>query len=301
MIDPAMETEHPHRPRTLIELVEETERRLDEAGLAYGHGTDNPRDEAAWLVLAALGLSPVADADPQRAVSRAEWDATERLLQRRIGERQPLAYLTGRAWFAGLEFEIDARVLVPRSPLAEMIVERFHPWLPEGPVRRILEIGTGSGCIAIACAHAFPEAVVDATDVDTGALELARRNAATHDVQDRVEFIRADVYEGLPQGRRYDLIVSNPPYVDADAMGNLPPEYRHEPRHALAAGGDGLDIAVPLIEGARARLAEDGLLVLEVGHSADALETRFPKLAFTWLEFEHGGEGVALLSTEALP
>jgi len=285
---------------SLADAVVSVEKRLCEADLVYGHGTANPRDEAAWLVLAAAGLSPVGPADPERVVSRDEWRAVERLLARRIEERRPLAYLTGSAWFAGLEFEVDDRVLVPRSPLAELILERFTPWLPDRPVDRILEIGTGSGCIAIACAVTFPEARVDATDIDEAALALARRNAARHGVSDRIEFLHADVYNGLPANRRYDLIVSNPPYVDARAMQSLPPEYRHEPERALHAGGDGLAVAAPLLEGAPRHLAPGGLVVLEVGDAADALAGRFPRVPFIWPEFEHGGGGVAVVGAEDL-
>jgi len=285
---------------SLADAVARVEARLRQADLAYGHGTDNPRDEAAWLVLAAAGLSPVDPVDVGRLLTADEWASAQRLLERRLEERRPLAYLTGSAWFAGLEFEVDERVLVPRSPLAELIVERFAPWLPDRPVERILEIGTGSGCIAVACAVAFPEARIDATDIDDGALALARRNAARHGVADRCEFLRADVYEGLPAGRRYDLIVSNPPYVDATAMQSLPPEYRHEPGHALDAGADGLDVAVPLLEGARRHLAPGGLVVLEVGNAADALAARFPRLPLIWPEFERGGVGVAVVGAEDL-
>lgn len=296
-----MVSERSDSPPTLADAVAEVERRLLAAELAYGHGTDNARDEAAWLVLTAAGLSPVAPNDPACPLARGQWEAISDLLERRVAERRPLAYLTGSAWFAGLEFEVDERVLIPRSPLAELVLDRFSPWLPDRPVERILELGTGSGCIAIACALAFPEARIDATDIDTGALALARRNAERHDVREQVEFMRADVYEGLPADRRYDLIVSNPPYVDAAAMDALPSEYRHEPAHALAAGRDGLDIAIPLLNGAARHLQADGLVCLEVGHSAAALEARFPSVPFTWLDFEHGGEGVAVVAAPDLP
>jgi len=287
--------------RSLRALVDWSEAILDASNLTYGHGTDNPRDEAAWLVLAALGLSPVdAAVDPDMRVDEPGCRAVRNLLVRRITERRPVAYLTGRAWFAGLEFAVDERVLVPRSPLAEPIVDRFHPWIGQRPAARILEIGTGSGCIAIACAHAFPEAAVDATDTDPDALDVARDNVRRHDVADRVRLHRADVYAGLPGGRHYDLIVSNPPYVDAPGMAALPAEYRHEPAHALAAGHDGLDVATRIVAGAAGRLSPDGLLALEVGRAAVALERRFPGIAFTWLTFAHGGDGVGVIGGDEL-
>ncbi len=289
-------------PGTLGAVVDRVEQRLRAAPLAYGHGADNPRDEAAWLVLAALGLSPVdPEVDPARPVSPGERAAVERLLRRRIEQRRPLAYLTGRAWFAGLEFAVDPRALVPRSPLAEPIAERFRPWLAERPIERILDIGTGCGCIAVACALAFPEARVDATDVDTAALELARRNIARHRLADRIALHLADVYDGLPPGRRYDLIVSNPPYVDAAAMAALPAEYRCEPASALAAGADGLAVIERILAGARERLTADGLLVVEVGRGAAALERRFPRTAFVWLSFEAADVDVFVLPATELP
>lgn len=296
-----MNCETGDRPHTLIDLVDRVEQELRSAALTYGHGTDNPRDEAAWLALAALGLSPVADPDPARPVSAGEWVATRRLLTRRIEERCPLALLTGRAWFAGLEFEVDASVLVPRSPLAEPIAERFRPWLPERPLARLLDIGTGSGCIAVACALAFPEAGVDATDIDPDALVLARRNVDRHGLGERIALHAADVYDGLPAGRCYDLIVSNPPYVDASGMQALPPEYRHEPAHALAAGSDGLEVVDRILAGARERLAPDGLLVVEVGSGGAALERRYPRTPFVWLSFESASVDVFALGAADLP
>lgn len=296
-----MNSEAGDRPQTLVELVDRVEHELRSVVLAYGHGTDNPRDEAAWLALAALGLSPVADPDPVRPVSAGEWAATRRLLTRRIEERRPLAQLTGRAWFAGLEFEVDASVLVPRSPLAEPVAERFRPWLSDRPVARLLDIGTGSGCIAVACALAFPEAMVDAADIDPDALALARRNVDRHGLGGRIDLHAADVYAGLPAGRCYDLIVSNPPYVDAIGMETLPPEYRHEPAHALAAGSDGLEVVDRILGGARERLVPDGLLVVEVGHGGATLERRYPRTPFTWLTFESAPVEVFVLSAADLP
>lgn len=284
---------------TLRALVDWAEARLRAAPLAYGHGTDNVRDEAAWLVLHATGHSPVdVSPDPESPVGGEQAATARALVERRVREGRPAAYLTGRAWFAGLEFSVDERVLVPRSPLAEPIAERFEPWL-DGPVARILEVGTGCGCIAVACARAFPEARVDATDLDPGALEVARSNVGRHGLSGRVRVLCADVYEGLPAAR-YDLIVSNPPYVDAARMAALPREYRHEPATALAAGADGLEVVTRIIDDAAAWLTPRGLLVIEVGATAGALQSRYPRLPFTWLEFEQGGDGVLVLEAAAL-
>ncbi len=290
----------PQAPATLLELVDWAERRLAMAPLAFGHGTDNPRDEAAWLVLAGGGYAPDdPDIDPATMVDADAIDAIDVLLRRRIDERRPTAYLTGRAWFAGLPFRVNEHVLVPRSPLAEPIAARFAPWIGERPLQRILEIGTGCGCIAAACARAFPEARVDATDIDDEALALAATNLADLGLDDRVTLHRADLFDGLPRAR-YDLIVSNPPYVDRAAMEALPVEYRHEPAAALGAGDDGLDVIRPMLMNAGDWLAEDGLLVVETGRAGAALAERWPGLPLTWLEFDHGGEGVFAIEANAL-
>ena len=286
--------------RTLGDLVDWAQAALAAAPLAYGHGTDNPRDEAAWLVLAGAGHAPDDPTiDPSTPVDDEGVKAVADLLERRLRERRPTAYLTGRAWFAGLPFRVDERVLVPRSPLAEPIADRFAPWIGDRPLERILEIGTGSGCIAAACAHAFAEARVDATDIDAASLELAAENLADLRLDDRVRLYRADLFEGLPAAR-YDLIISNPPYVDAAGMADLPEEYRHEPPRALAAGADGLDVVARLVAEAGAWLNDDGLLVVETGRARHALERRFPRLAPTWLTFAHGGHGVFLTTAADL-
>jgi ribosomal protein L3 glutamine methyltransferase len=287
-------------PIHLLALVEWAEARLSAADVVLGHGTDNARDEAAWLVLAGAGYAPDRpDIEPRTPVGAEAAARVRALVDRRIDERRPTAYLTGRAWFAGLAFGVDQRVLVPRSPLAEPIAERFAPWIGERPVERILEIGTGSGCIAAACAHAFPEAAVDATDVDPGVLALAADNLHALGLGERVALHRADLFDGLPE-RRYDLIVSNPPYVDAAAMERLPPEYRHEPASALAAGPEGLDVIVPLLEAAADWLTPHGVLAVETGRAGAALAACYPRLPFTWLEFAAGGDGAFLLEASAL-
>jgi ribosomal protein L3 glutamine methyltransferase len=285
---------------TVADLVRAIAGRFERARLVYGHGTDNAVDEAAALVFHALGLDHAkAPATYASDVGTSGRRRVESLAQRRIRERVPVAYLMKRMWFAGLEFDVDERVLVPRSPIAELIDHRFAPWIDATRVRGILDIGTGSGCIAIASAVAFPRARVDAVDISRPALTVARGNIRRHSLTRRVHAIESDHFSAL-RGRRYDIIVSNPPYVGASEMRSLPAEYRHEPRLALASGRDGLDsVRVILRESAR-HLREEGILVVEVGNSQEALEAAFPRLPFTWLSFQRGGGGVFVLTREQL-
>ena len=274
--------------------------RLRRAPLVYGHGTDNPQDEAAALVFGAAGWSHAAAPAAYRWVlPRAARATLVRLLAARIRERVPSAYLTGRSWFAGHEIRVDPRVLVPRSPIAELIERQFRPFLAAERVARILDLGTGSGCIAIAAAHAFPQARVDATDLSPAALDVARDNVRRHGLEGRVRTRLANVYEGLGADR-YDVIVSNPPYVPRRQVEKLPREYRCEPRLGLAAGRDGLAVVRAILAGAARHLRPGGLLVVEVGDTAPAVQRAWPRLPFLWLEFERGGGGVFALSREQL-
>lgn len=282
------------------QLIDSIAERFAAAQLDYGHGTDNPLDEAAWLVYALLEIEHTADPEvvyAQSAEARSVAEV-ERLAAKRIAERIPLAYLLNEAWFAGLRFYVDERVLVPRSPFAELIAARFAPWAPVGP-RRLVDMGTGSGCIAIALALAFPEAHVDAVDLSADALEVAALNVERYALGDRVRLVESDLFAALEE-RRYDLIVSNPPYVDRQDMDARSAEFRHEPELGLAAGADGLSCVNRILKDASRFLADDGILVCEVGNSQPALESQYPDTPFVWLEFEHGGQGVFLLDRAGL-
>ncbi len=284
----------------LGELIGRGARRLARARVCFGHGTDNAWDESAALVLHALRLT--ASTAARRAAKRIGARAAQRaleLIERRIAERIPAVYLTGRTWFAGLELRVDPRVLVPRSPLAELIERRFAPWIEPSAVHRVLDLGTGSGCIAIACAKAFPRARVDASDISDAALEVARINVRRHRLGRRVSLVESDHFRALAR-RRYDIIVSNPPYVGARELAQLPPEYAHEPELALAAGADGLRSVRVILREAGRHLRPHGILVVEVGDTERAVRRAFPRAPFIWLQFERGGGGVFLLTAEQL-
>ena len=287
-------TESLRTPRELIHWGADL---FEQAGLVFGHGTDNALDESALLVLHELRIgyeqpdevldTPLDDEDRLRVIE---------LLERRVASRKPAAYLVNEAWFAGLSFYVDERVLVPRSPIAELIEAGFEPWIGRQPVRNILDLCTGSGCIGIACAHAFPDARVDLADLSADALDVAGMNIQRHGLEARVSPLQSDLFAGLT-GRRYDIIVSNPPYVPQQEVRELEAEFQHEPALGLIAGTDGLDIVTSILNDAGKHLRDDGILVVEVGHSQERLVELFPDVPFLWLEFEYGGEGVFLLES----
>jgi ribosomal protein L3 glutamine methyltransferase len=273
--------------------------RFNEATLCFGHGFDSALDEASYLVLHTLYLPhdmPPAYADA--VLTLTEREQVLGLIRQRIEKRIPVAYLTGEAWFAGLSFKVTPHVLIPRSPIAELITQNFAPWIRQEPAN-ILDLCTGSGCIAIACAVQFPDALVTATDVSHDALALATENATDHGVLDRLHILNSDLFDEL-RGQRFDLIVTNPPYVGHSEYAALPSEFGHEPKLGLVSGDDGMDIPLVILAQAPEYLTERGLLVLEVGASADTLSAMFGELPGTWLEFAHGGSGVLAIEAPAL-
>ncbi|WP_087020374.1 50S ribosomal protein L3 N(5)-glutamine methyltransferase [Thaumasiovibrio subtropicus] len=284
---------------TLQDMLRWTVSRFNAAGLFYGHGTDNAWDEAVQLVLPTLYL-PIdipAHVRESRLTSSEKLRVVERVV-RRINERLPTAYLTNKAWFCGLEFFVDERVLVPRSPIAQLIEAEFQPWLTEAPTR-IMDLCTGSGCIGIACAHAFPSAEVDVVDISVDALAVAEQNIQDHGLEQQVIPLRSDLLRDVPKDK-YDLIVTNPPYVDEEDMNSLPEEFEHEPELGLAAGSDGLKLVRRILANAPDYLNDNGVLVCEVGNSMVHIETQYPQIPFTWIDFENGGHGVFVLTKEQL-
>ena len=273
---------------------------MEKAGLFFGHGTDNAEDEAAWMLLHVLG-APLDGSFERWDIVLDEKQASElrRLLERRINERVPLAYLTGTAMFCGLEFKVTPGTLIPRSPVAELIAEQFSPWLDTRGGGNLLDMCTGGACIAVAMAVYMPGFVVDAVDISTRALEVAAANVARHGVGDRVHLIQSDLFKAL-EGKQYDLIVSNPPYVSADLFARLPAEYKAEPSGALVCGEDGLDIVLKILDVSPSFMDTHGILVVEVGESAENLMELLPGVPFLWLEFDRGGDGVFLLRYDQL-
>jgi len=284
-------------PRALIQWGAD---RFDKAGLVFAHGTDNALDEAAFLVMHTLQIGyDQPDAVLDRQISAADRQRVMQLLEQRITSRRPAAYLLGEAWFAGLPFYVDERVLVPRSPIAELIGAQFMPWVNPEQVGRVLDLCTGSGCIGIACALAFPDARVDLSDLSRDALDVARKNIKRHQLMNRVNAVQSDIFAAL-QGQVYDLIVANPPYVPEEEMQQLSAEFEHEPSMGLQAGTDGLDIIVQILKQAASHLADNGILVAEVGHTQDLLLARYPDVPFMWFDFEYGGTGVFMLDKTQL-
>ena len=283
---------------TLGDFFRLAERRFRAARLAYGHGTGNARDEAAFLVLEALRL-PIHDIEPWLALkpTPAERARLLTLIDARISLRMPAPYLLGAAYMHGVRFQADRRALIPRSFIGDMLADGVLPIGDPSRIRRVLDLCTGSGCLAILAAFAFPQARIDATDLSAGALALARRNVQAHRLSDRIALHRGDLFKPLA-GRRYDLILSNPPYVDARGMARLPPEYRHEPRLALAAGDDGLDLVRRILQEAPRHLTKDGALLCEIGRGRLPLEAAFPRLPFLWLDTEQS-EGEVFWITRA--
>ncbi|MEX2130789.1 MAG: 50S ribosomal protein L3 N(5)-glutamine methyltransferase [Pseudohongiellaceae bacterium] len=271
---------------------------FESAGLEFAHGTDNPLDEACFLVFSTLGLDYEGDETQlDRDLTGTELQLLESRARQRIEQRIPVAYLIGEAWFAGHRFFIDRRALIPRSPIGELIQRRFEPLLDRTPAK-ILDLGAGSGCIGIACALEFPAAEVDLSDISTAALDLALTNVQRYGLESRVRLIHSDLFASLPF--RYDLIVSNPPYVPDFVVAGLPAEFNHEPLLGLQSPGQGLAIPLQILAEAADHLDEEGVLIMEVGCSAEALQERLPAVPFLWLEFEHGGDGVLLLTAKQL-
>ncbi|MBN3043199.1 50S ribosomal protein L3 N(5)-glutamine methyltransferase [Pectobacterium brasiliense] len=284
---------------TIQDMLRWAVSRFNAANVYYGHGTDNPWDEAIQLVLPSLylPLDIPEDMYTSRLITSERQRIVERVI-RRVNERIPVAYLTNKAWFCGLEFYVDERVLVPRSPIGELINNYFDEQLPKTP-NHILDLCTGSGCIAIACAQAFPEAEVDAVDISSEVLAVTEQNIQQHGLEYRVTPIRSDLFRDLP-AIRYDLIVTNPPYVDEEDMSDLPQEFRFEPELGLAAGNDGLDLVRRILACAPDYLSDDGVLICEVGNSMVHLIDQYPDIPFTWLEFDNGGDGVFMLTQSQL-
>lgn len=287
---------------TLRDLLRFAVSQFNQAGLVFGHGSDTAYDEAAYLILHTLHL-PLDHLEPflDARLTSTEVSQVLDILERRVTERLPAAYLTHEAWLGSYSFYVDQRVIIPRSFIAELLQNRLEPWITDAAeIHAVLDLCTGSGCLAIVLAHAFEQAEIDAVDISTDALAVASRNIADYQLQERVRLMQSDLFAGLA-GRRYDLIISNPPYVNAESMAELPEEYRHEPVNALASGADGLEATRKILAGAAAHLTDQGLLVVEIGHNRDAVLREYPRTPFTWLETSAGDEFVFLLRRDQLP
>ena len=287
---------------TFRDLLRFAVSRFNEAGLFFGHGSTNAYDEAAYLILHTLHLPPdQLEAFLDARLTRAELDQVLSIIKRRTLEKIPAAYLTHEAWLGDFSFYVDKRVLIPRSFIAELLREQLAPRVADpAAIHSVLDLCTGSGCLAILLAHAFENAKIDATDISNEALEVARKNVDDYGLEQRINLLQSDLFSGLA-GRRYDLIISNPPYVDAEAMAALPEEYRHEPRNALASGEDGLEATQAILQEAAKYLTDEGMLIVEIGHNRAALEEIFPQTPFTWLETSAGDGFVSMLKRDHLP
>ncbi len=291
--------------QTVKHCLEWTHKQFKQSPLFYGHGSDNAWDEAVYLVMTAMDFPLMGEAHLlDETVHEQQQTTIRQWVKRRIDNREPLPYITGVAYFCGLPFVVDERVLIPRSPIAELIEQGFSPWIKDEP-QRILDLCTGSGCIAIACGYAFPEAELVATDLSEQALEVAEINRIKHHQQNRLSLVQGNLFDALKTcgntvNQQFDIIVTNPPYVDAEDMADLPTEFLLEPELALAAGDDGLELVHTILQQAADFLTTEGLLVVEVGNSAAALEQSYPEVPFTWIEFAHGGDGVFVLTRSQL-
>ncbi len=288
--------------QTLLDFLRWSVSQMNANAAYFGHGTDNSDDEAMLLLSDTLHLPyPIKPEYLHARLTEAEKKQLLFLLQRRIEEKIPMPYLIHKAWFCGLEFYVDPRVLIPRSPIGELIENQFSPWIEPSLVQNVLDLCTGSGCIAIACSHVFPEAHVDAVDICPEALEVASKNIQLHQSESSVSLWQSNLFQALPPKTGYDIIVSNPPYISAAELATLPPEYHHEPTHALLAHPNsphGLEIIDKILAQAGEHLSPHGILIVEVGNAEEALIEKYPDIPFLWLEFEHGGTGVFLLTAQ---
>lgn len=286
--------------KTVADALSWAEKEFTQADLYFGHGTDNAWDEAVAILIYVLQCPPNVERDVlEQALTAKQSKQLLDLFNKRIKQKTPVPYLTQQAWFCGFPFFVDERVLIPRSPMAQLIDNEFRPWIDPNKVKNILDLCTGSACIAIACAHVFPNAHVAASDLSADALDVAKINVVQHDLQKRVQLYQSDLFSNLPN-KKYDIIISNPPYVDAEDMAGLPAEYQHEPELALAAGNDGLLLVNKILKQAKDHLTPNGILVVEVGNSGAALEAAYPHLPLVWLDLGDDTDGVFLLSAADL-
>lgn len=287
---------------TIRDLLRFAVSQFNKAGLHFGHGSANAYDEAAYLILKTLYL-PLDQLEPflDARVTDTECSQVLEMIDRRVTDRIPVAYLTHEAWLGDFNFYVDERVIIPRSFIAELLQTQLSPWITEpDTIISAMDLCTGSGCLAILMAHAFENAQIDAVDISTQALAVAHKNVQDYGLEQRIDLIESDLFSAL-HGKRYDLIISNPPYVNAESMTELPREYRHEPENALASGLDGLDATRKILQHAARYLTDDGILVVEIGHNREELEQAYPRVPFTWLETSAGDEFVFLLQREQLP